>query len=95
MSLGFYGWIRDNIRKAVLLGLSDAVEQMGAAGEQNDISPNLLAVLRDSTPVNNPPRIGNESSVPFERRPRKHQPRRLGRSLGDVAASPAATASTA
>ncbi len=44
--LGFYGWIRENVRRAVLLGFSDAVEQLGSPTEGEDTSPQLLAVLR-------------------------------------------------
>lgn len=44
--LGFYGWIRENIRRAVLLGFSDAVEQLGLPAEKEEINPQLLAVLR-------------------------------------------------
>jgi hypothetical protein len=44
--LGFYGWIRENVRRAVLLGFSDAVEQLGSPIDGEDVSPHLLAVLR-------------------------------------------------
>lgn len=48
--LGFYGWIRENVRRAVLLGFSDAVEQLGLPSEKEEISPQLLAVLRPVKP---------------------------------------------
>lgn len=44
--LGLYGWIRENVRRAVLLGFSDAVEQLGLPNEQEEISPQLLSVLQ-------------------------------------------------
>ncbi|HUY36420.1 MAG TPA: hypothetical protein VMV69_27030 [Pirellulales bacterium] len=44
--LGFYAWIRENVRRAVLLGFSDAVEQLGSPNDGEDVSPQLLAVLR-------------------------------------------------
>ena len=37
--LGFYGWIRENVRRAVLLGFSDAVEQLGTPIDGEDVSP--------------------------------------------------------
>jgi hypothetical protein len=49
--LGFYGWIRENVRRAVLLGFSDAVEQLGLPSEQEEVSPQLLAVLRPVKPA--------------------------------------------
>jgi hypothetical protein len=48
--LGFYGWVRENVRRAVLLGFSDAVEQLGLPSEQEEVSPQLLAVLRPLKP---------------------------------------------
>lgn len=49
--LGFYGWIRENVRRAVLLGFSDAVEQLGLPAEHEQLSPQLLAVLRPIKPL--------------------------------------------
>lgn len=49
--LGFYGWIRENVKRAVLLGFSDAVEQLGLPPENEEVSPRLLAVLRPTTPL--------------------------------------------
>ena len=49
--LGFYGWIRENVRRAVLLGFSDAVEQLGLPNEKDEVSPQLLAVLKPARPL--------------------------------------------
>lgn len=49
--LGVYGWIRENVRRAVLLGFSDAVEQLGLPAENEELSPQLLAVLRPAKPL--------------------------------------------
>jgi hypothetical protein len=49
--LGFYGWIRENVRRAVLLGFSDAVEQLGLPQHEEEVSPQLLAVLRPAKPL--------------------------------------------
>ncbi|OYV82067.1 MAG: hypothetical protein B7Z73_17410 [Planctomycetia bacterium 21-64-5] len=49
--LGFYGWIRENVRRAVLLGFSDAVEQLGLPNEKDEVSPQLLAVLQPAKPL--------------------------------------------
>jgi hypothetical protein len=49
--LGFYGWIRENVRRAVLLGFSDAVEQLGLPNAEEEVSPQLLAVLRPVKPL--------------------------------------------
>jgi hypothetical protein len=92
MSKGFYGWIRDGVRRAVLLGVSDAVEQLGSPDDQQDISPHLLAVLRNEKPL-----LAGEpaSAAPFapsrSRSERKRQetkrsePKRLGKSFAEIA----------
>jgi hypothetical protein len=49
--LGFYGWIRENVRRAVLLGFSDAVEQIGLPSENDEVNPQLVAMLRPLTPA--------------------------------------------
>ena len=49
--LGFYGWIRENVRRAVLLGFSDAVEQLGAPIEGEELHPQLVGVLRQPKPL--------------------------------------------
>ncbi|HVX59064.1 MAG TPA: hypothetical protein VHC19_00635 [Pirellulales bacterium] len=49
--LGFYGWIRENVRRAVLLGFSDAVEQLGSPIEGDEMHPQLVAVLKQPKPL--------------------------------------------
>lgn len=48
--MNFYGWVRDGVRRAVLLGVSDAVEQLGAPSNDQEMSKHLLAVLREHKP---------------------------------------------
>lgn len=48
MSMNFYSWIREGVRRAVLLGVSDAVEQLGAGEDQGELNQHLLAVLREA-----------------------------------------------
>ncbi len=88
--LGFYGWIREGVRRAVLLGVSDAVEQLGVLGEQEELHPQLAAVLQHAQP-----RLGQAAGAA---RTAQAPRRRLGRTLGSLvqpgaepAAAPAAT----
>ena len=49
---GVFGWIRESVRRSVLLGFSDAVEQIGGAADGNEeLHPQLAAVLRRPRPV--------------------------------------------
>ncbi len=73
--LGFYGWIREGVRRAVLLGVSDAVGQLGVPAEGDDISQHLLAVIREHRPT-----TLEDRRTPAARSERK----RLGRSLDQI-----------
>jgi hypothetical protein len=73
-SMGVFGWIRDSVRRSVLLGFSDAVEQIGTASDGEDLHPQLAAVLRDAAPK--AIQFQTEATIA------KPQPKkRLGRSL--------------
>ena len=73
-NMGVFGWIRDSVRRSVLLGFSDAVEQIGGVTEGEELHPQLSAVLRDAAPK----AISLHSETPLA----KSQPKkRLGRSL--------------
>lgn len=70
---GFFGWIRDGVRQSVLLGFSDAVEQLGSPSG-GELHPELAAVLR-SAPLGG----AATAAVPFG--PARGERKRLGRSL--------------
>jgi hypothetical protein len=73
MNVNLFAWIREGVKRSVLLGVSDAVETLGSPDEGSDLRQNLLAALRSDQSDNavhvadNPPR------------------KRLGRSLKDLA----------
>jgi hypothetical protein len=71
--MNFFAWIRDGVKNAVLLGVTDAVGDLGTPADGEDIRPQLLQALR-----NNPPQIVD--SAPPERPARK----KLGRSLDQI-----------
>ncbi len=74
--LGFYGWVRENVKRAVLLGFSDAVEQLGTPVDGEDISPQLLAVLRQPKPL--------LSAEPTPSKPAGGGRKRLGQTLEQI-----------
>jgi hypothetical protein len=49
--MNFFTWIRDGVRHAVLLGLSDAVGDIGTPVDGDDISQRLLQTLRNGQPA--------------------------------------------
>ncbi len=84
-NLGVFGWIRESVRRSVLLGFSDAVEQLGTATDADEqLNPQLAAVLRDATP---------KTITQNERSVGKPQRKRLGRSLEQLRQPPTSPAS--
>ncbi len=75
--MNFFSWIRDGVRHAVLLGVSDAVNDIGTPPEGDDIGQRLLQALRSGQPT-----ITAESTS-HERTSRK----KLGRSLEQIQAT--------
>lgn len=72
---GVYDWIRDGVKRAVLLGFSDAVEQLGVPHEERDeLHAGFAAQL--SAPTSTRKSVGK--SGPGGRK-------RLGRSLNQLA----------
>jgi hypothetical protein len=74
--VNFFSWVRDGVRQAVLMGVSDAVGDIGTPPEGDDISQRLLQAIR-----NNQPTI--EATHSHERSGRK----KLGRSLEQIQAT--------
>ncbi|MEX2113245.1 MAG: hypothetical protein WD845_08675 [Pirellulales bacterium] len=76
-NMGVFHWIRDAVRRSVLLGFSDAVEQLGgAAGADEQLHPQLAAVLREAAA----PALAN-AATPSGPQAGGTKPKRLGRSL--------------
>lgn len=73
--MNFFTWIRDGVRSAVLLGVTDAVNDIGTPAQGEDIGRRLLEQVRNS-----PTALINESPSMPDRQPRK----KLGRSLEQI-----------
>lgn len=43
--VNFFSWIRDGVRQSVLLGVSDAVEQLGTPPAADEIHPSVAGIL--------------------------------------------------
>lgn len=80
-NVGVFGWIREGVRRAVLLGFSDAVEQIGSADDKDALHPQLQTLLREA-----PRRLTSENRTPAEPLPSRSERKRLGRSLGQIQA---------
>ena len=77
MNMNFFQWLRDGVRQSVLMGVSDAVEQIGVPENSGDAQPTLAALL------------GNEGTTTATTKSRKKPSttasrKRLGKSLKDM-----------
>ncbi|MEQ8789125.1 MAG: hypothetical protein RIC55_22625 [Pirellulaceae bacterium] len=81
MQMNFFGWIREGVKQSVLLGVSDAVENLGMPPESEESNEKLLSFLRDETG-------GQALPAPRGASGGKNAggKRRLGRSLKTIAA---------
>jgi hypothetical protein len=49
MNVNFFDWLRDGVRQSVLLGVSDAIEQIGTPADSEELHPNVAALLQGDT----------------------------------------------
>lgn len=76
MSVNFFEWIRDGVRQSVLLGVSDAIEQLGSPADSADIHPGVASFLASEK--------GEKKRVGATAAPAGTGRKRLGRSLKDI-----------
>lgn len=80
MSVNFFEWIRDGVRQSVLLGVSDAIEQLGTPAQADEIHPGVAAFM--ASEKGEKKHVGGASASPSPGR------KRLGKSLKDINPSP-------
>jgi hypothetical protein len=71
--MNFFVWIRESVKRAVLLGVSDAIEQIGTPAESDDSTQRLLTSLRQHVALEAQPSLPGASGR-----------KRLGRSLNQI-----------
>lgn len=77
MDFNFFEWIREGVKRSVLLGVSDAVETMGAPQDPETSRDKIMSFLRDETDAETKTakrRVASSSS----------STKKLGRSLADI-----------
>ena len=80
MNFNFFDWIRDGVKRSVLLGVSDAVEQIGMPEDEETSRTKILDFLQDD----------NKTDIPRKRitsSPSAGSARKLGRSITDIHSS--------
>lgn len=86
-SINFFGWIRDGVRQSVLLGVSDAIDQLGTPPSTDELHPDVVAFLNNGAPAAAaagvaPKLAGNNAGGGAGRNAGGRK--RLGRSLKDI-----------
>ncbi|MBQ6829361.1 MAG: hypothetical protein IJO46_15230 [Thermoguttaceae bacterium] len=78
MDFNFFEWIREGVKRSVLMGVSDAVEQMGAPHEPEVARDKIMAFLQSDAPAETPTaskrRVSSSASGQ----------RKLGRSISEI-----------
>lgn len=76
--MSFFEWLREGVRQAVVLGLADAVEDVGTRAKGEDLGPALAQSLRERLTVRKEPTVLEASPLGAAKQTGR---RRLGRSL--------------
>lgn len=73
--MSFFNWVREGVRQAVVLGLADAIDDVGTRTRDEDLGAALAQTLRDRLAVTTSPTVLESPAQPAAAR------RRLGRSI--------------
>lgn len=82
-NMNFFGWIRDGVRQSVLLGVSDAIEQLGTPAAAEDLHPSVSGFLHLDREASESPRLGGNAGSGAGSNG-GGQRKRLGKSLKDI-----------
>lgn len=82
--MNFFNWIREGVRQAVLLGVSEAVETIGASPDGEDMSHRMLEVIRNGGPQISAAGAGAGAGVAAPALTVQSRRKKLGRSLNDI-----------
>ncbi len=74
MNMNFFQWLREGVRQSVVLGVSDAVEQIGLPETEQEVQPTLAALLGNDSATTTTPR----------RKTTAASRKRLGKSLKEM-----------
>ena len=84
-SINFFGWIRDGVRQSVLLGVSDAIDQLGTPAAADQLHPDVVAFLQNGVPNTSPAHASSAApNLASGHRTGNNGRKRLGRSLKDI-----------
>jgi hypothetical protein len=80
MNFNFFDWVRDGVKRSVLLGVSDAVQTMGMPQDEESSKDKILGFLQQDSSPNGAARTRLAT-------PASSGQRKLGRSISDLHAA--------
>jgi hypothetical protein len=80
--MGFFAWIREGVRQAVLMGVSDAVTEIGNRRSDEDLGEHLATTLRQALPLD--PEAKSASAAAVAGASAGPGRKRLGKSLEQI-----------
>jgi hypothetical protein len=83
-NMNFFGWIRDGVRQSVLLGVSDAVEQLGTPAAIEELHPSVAGFLKVDSQANTTANLTQSTPGSGGLVTNHKSRRRLGKSLKDI-----------
>lgn len=84
-NMNFFGWIREGVRQSVLLGVSDAVEQLGTPAAVEELHPSVAGFLKvDGSSPSGAPKLAHAPAVSGGPTATGKARRRLGKSLKEI-----------
>ena len=83
-NMNFFGWIRDGVRQSVLLGVSDAVEQLGTPAAVEQLHPSVAGFLKVESQASATSNMTQAALGGVGVVANNKSRRRLGKSLKDI-----------
>ena len=81
MNFNFFDWLRDGVKRSVLIGVSDAVQTMGMPPDEESSRDKILSFLQEETQAPQHRRLQASSSATGGQR------KRIGRTIDDLHAA--------
>jgi hypothetical protein len=75
--MGFFAWLREGVRRAVLLGFSDAIHEIGNRSENDELGPQLAATWQQGI-------LSEHGATPLSTIASPTGRKRLGKSLAQI-----------
>jgi hypothetical protein len=84
MNVNFFAWLREGVKHSVLLGVGDAVDQLGTPPQSEQVTESLKTFLGSSANSGQRPGLAGPTNPATIAGSQRAARKRLGRSLKDL-----------